>query len=95
MMAVIPAITVDDVSGIKNIADCFVHVSNINTTFYIDDKHRMMITWAGPVEADDYDVDANPLRLRSQSVYDYSNGRMTYYDKLGRPMVFEAVNEEL
>ena len=93
MMAVIPAITVDDVSGIKNIADCFVHVSNINTTFYIDDKHRMMITWAGPVEVEDYDVKENPLRLRSQTVYDYFNNRMVYYDKVGRPMIFNAVGE--
>ena len=83
MVAVIPAITVDDVSGIKNIADCFVHVSNINTTFYIDDKHRMMITWAGPVEADDYDYKNNPLHLRSQTVYDFSNNRAIYYNKTG------------
>lgn len=27
-------------------------MSDINTTFYIDDKHRIMITWAGPVEVD-------------------------------------------
>lgn len=93
MLAVIPAITVDDISGIKNIADCFVHVSNINTTFYIDDKHRMMITWAGPVEVEDYDVEENPLRLRSQAVFDYFNNRMVYYDKVGRPMIFNAVGE--
>lgn len=90
MLAVIPAITVEDVSGIKNIADCFVHVSNINTTFYIDDKHRMIITWAGPVEIDDYDYENNPLKLRSQDLFDYYNGRMVHYDKLGRAMVFSA-----
>jgi hypothetical protein len=83
MVAVIPAITVEDVSGIKNIADCFVHVSNINTTFYIDDKHRMMITWAGPVEANDYDYENNPLNLRSQVVYDFENNRAIYYNKIG------------
>lgn len=83
MVAVIPAITVEDVSGIKNIADCFVHVSNINTTFYIDDKHRMMITWAGPVEVNDYDYENNPLNLRSQTVYDFSNNRAIYYNKIG------------
>lgn len=83
MVAVIPAITVEDVSGIKNIADCFVHVSNINTTFYIDDKHRMMITWAGPVEANGYDYENNPLNLRSQVVYDFENNRAIYYNKIG------------
>ena len=50
--AVIPSITVDTVDGITNLANCFVHVNNINTTFYIDDKHRIMIVWAGNVETD-------------------------------------------
>ena len=50
--AIIPALTVDTVDGITNLANCFVHVTNINTTFYIDDKHRPMIIWAGPVEVD-------------------------------------------
>lgn len=83
MNAVIPAVTVEDVSGIKNLADCFVHVANINTTFYIDDKHRMMITWAGPVEADNYDYENNPLGLRSQMVYDFANNRAIYFNKVG------------
>lgn len=48
--AVIPTITVDTVDGITNLANCFVHVTSINTTFYIDDKHRPMIIWAGNVE---------------------------------------------
>ena len=50
--AVIPSITVDTTEGLTNLANCFVHVTSINTTFYIDDKHRPMITWAGPVETD-------------------------------------------
>lgn len=50
--AVIPSLTVESVSNLKDLADCFVHVSNINTTFYIDDKHRITTIWAGPVEAD-------------------------------------------
>lgn len=48
--AVIPAITVETVDGITNLANCFVHVISINTTFYIDDKHRPMMVWAGDVE---------------------------------------------
>lgn len=48
--AVIPAVTVETADGITNLANCFVHVTSINTTFYIDDKHRPMIIWAGPVE---------------------------------------------
>ena len=50
--AVIPSVTVETTDGITNLANCFVHVTSINTTFYIDDKHRPMIIWAGPVEVD-------------------------------------------
>lgn len=95
MNAVIPAITVEDISGIRNIADCFVHVKNINTTFYIDDKHRMMITWAGPVEAEDYDYTTNPLGLRSQTVYDFTNNRGIYYNKVGEYRVFALGSAEV
>lgn len=48
--AVIPSITVETVDGLTNLANCFVHVTSINTTFYIDDKHRPMIIWAGNAE---------------------------------------------
>lgn len=48
--AVIASVTVETMDGIKNLADCFVHVTSNNTTFYIDDKHRIMTIWAGPVE---------------------------------------------
>lgn len=82
-VAVIPSITVDDKSGIKKLADCFVHVANINTTYYIDDKKRITKIWAGPVEADEYDFDANPLGLRSQVVYDFANNLAGYYNGTG------------
>lgn len=82
-MAVIPSVTVENVSGIKGLSDCFVHVTSNNTTYYIDDKGRMMITWAGPIEAPGYDYEANPLKLRSQSVYDFANDRVIYYNGTG------------
>lgn len=82
-VAVIPSITVSDKTGIKNLADCFVHVANINTTYYIDDKKRITKIWAGPVEVDNYDRDNNPLGLRSQIVYDYANNKAYYYNKIG------------
>lgn len=50
--AVIPAITVDTASGIANVANCLVHVIDINTTFYVDELHRPMLIWAGDVETD-------------------------------------------
>lgn len=83
MQAVIPSVVVDDVSGLKNLADCFVHVTSINTTFYIDDKHRTTITWAGPVNVNDYDAEANPLNLRNQTVYDFQNEKAYVYNATG------------
>ena len=90
--AVIPTLTVEDKSNIKDLADCFVHVSNINTTFSIDDKHRMIVTWAGPVEYDNYDLAANSLGLRSQFLLDFANDRGAYYDKTGNYKVFNFGN---
>lgn len=83
--AVIPSITVDTVEGITNLANCFVHVTTINTTFYVDDKHRPMIVWAGPVEVGNYDIEANELNLRSQFCLTTVNGIFTevYFDKQG------------
>lgn len=92
-IAVIPSITVESVGSIKDLADCFVHVSEINTTFYIDDKHRMMIIWAGPVEVNGYDYENNPLNLRSQTVYDFENNRAIYYNAQGRYLIFNAEGE--
>lgn len=85
--AVIPSITVDTTDGITNLANCFVHVTGINTTFYIDDKHRPMIIWAGPVEIENYDVVENELGLRSQTCYTTMPGVPglveIYFDKQG------------
>lgn len=93
MNAVIPSVVVESVENLKQLSDCFVHVTNINTTFYIDDKHRMIITWAGPVEFDNYDYMNNPLKLRSQAVYDFANNRVVYYNKVGEYRV-TAFTEE-
>lgn len=85
--AVIPSITVETVDGLTNLANCFVHVTGINTTFYIDDKHRPMIIWAGPVEIDAYNIEANELGLRSQTCYTTLPGVVglveVYFDRLG------------
>lgn len=83
--AVIPAVTVETIDGITSLANCFVHVTSINTTFYVDDKHRPMVTWAGPVEAAEYDIEHNPLGLRSQSCYTEINGvwEEVFFDRTG------------
>ena len=85
MCATIPSLTTDTVAGITNLANCLVHVTSINTTFYIDDKHRPMIIWAGPVEVAEYDIAANELNLRSQTCYTTINGVYSevYFDKTG------------
>lgn len=87
-IATIPTLVVETVAGIKGLANCLVHVANINTTYYIDDKHRITITWAGPVEADNYDYEANPLNLRSQEVWDFANSRIIRYNATGQYLVF-------
>lgn len=87
-VAVIPSVVISDKSGIKNLADCFVHVTNINTTFYIDEKHRIIVTWAGPVEVEDYDYKNNPSGLRSQFAIDYKADRAIYYNAIGEYRVF-------
>lgn len=87
--AVIPSLTVESVSNLKDLADCFVHVSDINTTFYIDDKHRIMTTWAGLVSVEDYDFEANPLNLRGQIAYDSKNNVAAIYDKQGANYIFQ------
>lgn len=84
--AVIPSVTVEDISNIKDLADCFVHVSKINTTFYIDDKHRITSVWQGPVEVGNYDIEENPLNLRSQFLFDYETGYVVYFNAQGKPM---------
>lgn len=87
-ICVIPAFTVEDTSGVRGFADCFVHVLSINTTYYIDDKHRIITTWAGDLEIDDYDYEANPLALRSQTVFDFANNRGIRYNKTGGYKLF-------
>lgn len=90
--AVIPSMVVEHADNLKDLCDTFVHVSDLNTTFYIDDKHRTIITWAGPVEYDNYDLVTNSLGLRSQFLIDFANNRGAYYDKVGNYQVFNFGN---
>lgn len=86
--AVIPSITVDSVEGITNLANCLVHVNDINTTFYVDDKHRVMITWAGPVNIPGYDMEANPNHYKNQIVTDTEAETAVIYDNHGKGYTF-------
>lgn len=92
--ATIAQVTVDTIDGITNLASCFVYVTSLNTTFYIDDKHRILTAWKGIVEDLEYDINANPRNLRSQLLYTNSTDQsgqvievVVYYDKEGTPHV--------
>lgn len=83
LIAQIATLVVEDISGVKELADCLVHVSNINTTIYVDAQHRYIVTYAGPVFINDYAYTTNPLKLRAQACYDFKNNRAIIYDKTG------------
>ena len=84
--AVIPSITVEHVDGLTSLANSFVHVTDNNTTYYIDDKHRPMLVWSGPIEIEGYDINTNPLNLRKQTCYTRVEGVYSevYFDTLGK-----------
>lgn len=92
-LAVIPSLTVESVSNLKGLANCFVHVSENNTTYYIDDKHRIIIAWKGDVEYDNYDYTTNPLNLKSQTVIDFANKREIHYNKYGNYLINNLTGE--
>lgn len=81
--AVIPTATVATKADIKGLTNCFVHVADTNTTFYVDDKGAAIETWAGLASVNNYDFDANPLGFRNQIVYDYDAGKAAIYNQWG------------
>ena len=87
--AVIPLVTVETTDGITTLSNCMVHVTSNNTTYYLDDKHRIIIVWAGPVEIAEYDIDANPFDLRAQDCYTTIDGVYThvFFDMHGIPHI--------
>lgn len=86
--AVIPSITVETADGITNLANCLVHVLSTNTTYYVDDKHRILITWAGPVDIPGYDMETNPDGYKNQIVTDTENQVAVIYDAHGVGFTF-------
>lgn len=93
--AVIPSITVETVDGITNLANCLVHVTSTNTTYYVDDKHRVMITWAGPVNIPGYDMKNNPNHYKNQIVTDTEAETAVIYDNNGKGYIFGITSEDL
>lgn len=93
-VAVISTRTVENISLAKELADCLVHVENINTTFYIDAQHRFIRTFAGPVFIDDYDYQTNPLRLSGQSCYDFKNNLEIVFNFTGKYRLKTLMEEQ-
>lgn len=83
-------VQVQSVAGIKGLNNCFVYVQDINTSFYVDNAHR--ITWisSGVVEESNYDLQANPLNLRNQFLYDPKTKEVHYFSNTGYDATFAA-----
>lgn len=93
VVAVIPLVEVATPENIKKLSNCFVHVQSTNTTYYIDNQHKFIQTWAGPVFIDGYDYETNPLGLRGQFMTDVSNGRLIIYNNAGEYFEIESVEK--
>ncbi len=87
--ATIPLVEVATPENIKKLSNCFVYVQSTNTTYYIDNQHRFIQTWAGPVFAEDYDYEENPLNLRGQFVPDFDNESLIIYNNVGEHFQIE------
>lgn len=81
----IPIVTVKTVDGIKTLKGCFIFVEDINTLYYADNRHNIVVVNAGPVEQNDYDLEGNPLNLRKQILVNNVEDviKFYYYDKGG------------
>lgn len=82
-VAVIPTTTVESKTGVQGLANCLVRVTENNTTYYVDDKHRVTTVCANPVTKNGYDFENNPDRFRNQIVFDLANQKAAYYSAEG------------
>lgn len=93
--AIIASTTVETTSKMEGIRDAFVHVTENNTTYYLDSCGNPIITWAGPVDMPRYDVDNNPFGYKKQLLHtvrtttnpvtglDEDDDVVVYYDSRG------------
>ena len=81
--ATLPTFVVEKPDNLKTLRIVLVHVKSNNTTYYIDCQGRIVQTWTGTVEQDDYNYVANPLNLRNQWLVDRMNSLVYYYDSRG------------
>lgn len=82
------------VAGIKALTNTFVHVTDINTVFFVDNQHRITQICAFPIFQDNYDYKTNPLGLRSQIVYDFTNNLMIIFNPQGEYRIVTMINHQ-
>lgn len=76
-------VTVQSIEGIKGLANSFVYVIDINSTFFVNSCYQITIISSGPVYIDNYDPIGNILNLRGQSCYDFANNKAYVFNNAG------------
>lgn len=71
-------------AGLKQFKNCLVNVTDINTTFFVDNQRRITQVCAMPIFVDGYDYQMNPLGLRCQVCYDFIANRAYVYNGQGK-----------
>ena len=93
--AVIPLVEIATPENLKKLSNCLAYVQSTNTTYYVDNQHKFIICWAGPVFANNYDYATNPLGLRGQFVPDFQNNRLVIYNNSGQYMEFIPTQDDV
>lgn len=76
----IPAVvSVPSIENMKSLANVFVHVMDINSTYFVSSCHEIAPLMQGDVYIRDYDYQNNPLHLRNQTCHDFKNNRSIHY----------------
>lgn len=88
--AVIPLVEVATPENLKTLSNCFAYVQSTNTTFYIDNQHKFIMCWAGPIFADNYDYTTNPLGIHGQFVPDFANSQLIVYNEAGEYLILNG-----
>lgn len=76
-------VTTQTVDGLKGLANAFAYVVSNNTTYFVSSCHEITIISSGPVFVENYDVAANPLGLRNQTLYDFAKNVAVHYNAKG------------
>lgn len=76
-------VSVQSIEGIKGLSNAFVYVQNINTTFFLNDCHEVVLINSGNVYIDNYDPIGNALSLRGQTCYDFANNKAYVFNNAG------------